>query len=72
MKELLAFLKEYTSFSSEDKRVLLYLNFDERLTFDQYLSKVIELKILENELVSISPTHFIYDKKKLPNCNCAL
>jgi hypothetical protein len=52
--------------------VLLYLNFDERLTFDQYLSKVIELKILENELVSISPTHFIYDKKKLPDCDCAL
>lgn len=72
MSELLTFLKEYTAFSSEGKRVLIYLNFDERLTFDHYLSKWIELKTLENEMVSISPVHFIYDKKKLPDCDCAM
>ena len=72
MNELLTFLKEYTAFSSEGKRVLIYLNFDERLTFNQYLSKLIELKSLENEMVSISPIHFIYDKKKLPDCDCGM
>lgn len=71
MKELLTFLKEFTEFSSEYKRVLLYLNFDERLTFDQYLSKVIELKALENDKINISKTHFIYNLKKLPDCDCA-
>ena len=72
MSELLTFLKEYTAFSSDGKRVLIYLNFDERLTFNQYLSKLIELKSLENEMVSISPIHFIYDKKKLPDCDCGM
>jgi len=72
MSELLPFLNEYTAFSSEGKRVLIYLNFDERLTFNQYLSKVIELKKLENDRVSISPIHFIYDKKKLPDCDCGM
>lgn len=71
MKELLTFLKEFTEFSSENKRILLYLNFDERLTFDQYLSKVVELKSLENDKTSISKTHFIYNLKKLPDCDCA-
>lgn len=71
MSELLTFLKEYTSFSSNGKRILIYVNFDERLTFDHYLSKIIELKALENEMVAISPTHFIYNKSKLPDCDCA-
>jgi hypothetical protein len=71
MKDLLSFLKEYIEFSSENKQILLYLNFDERLTFDQYLSKVIELKALENDKTSISKTHFIYNLKKLPDCDCA-
>ena len=71
MKDLLTFLKEYTEFSSENKRILLYLNFDDRLNFNQYLSKVIELKALENEKTSISATHFIYNLKKLPDCDCA-
>ena len=68
MSELVSFLKDYTTFAGEGKRILIYLNFDERLTFDHYLSKVIELKALENELVAISPIHFIYDKKKLTEC----
>lgn len=72
MSELFTFLKEYTSFSSNGKRVLIYLNFDERLNFNQYLSKVIELKSLENEMITISSTHFIYDLKKMPNCKCGL
>lgn len=72
MNELLTFLKEYTAFSGEGKRILIYLNFDERLTFNHYLSKVIELKTLENEMVTLSPTHFIYDKKKLPDCDCGM
>ena len=71
MNDLSTFLKEYTEFSSPNQRILLYLNFDERLTFDQYLSKVIELKALESEQISISTTHFIYNLKKLPDCDCA-
>lgn len=70
--ELFSFLKDYTTFAGDGKRVLIYLNFDERITFNQYLSKVIELKALENDMVVISPIHFIYDKKNLPDCDCGM
>jgi hypothetical protein len=70
--ELFDFLKEYTAFSGQGKRILIYLNFDEDLSFDNYLSKVIWLKELEHETCTIAPTHFIYNLKKLPDCNCTL
>ena len=70
--ELYDFLKEYTAFSGQGKRILIYLNFDEDLSFDNYLSKVIWLKELEHETCTIAPTHFIYNLKKLPDCNCTL
>lgn len=70
--ELYDFLKEYTAFSSQGKRILIYLNFDENLSFDNYLSKVIWLKGLENEMCTIAPTHFIYNLDKIPDCNCTL
>ena len=70
--ELFDFLKEYTAFSGQGKRILIYLNFDEDLSFDNYLSKVIWLKELEHETCTIAPTHFIYNLKKLPDCKCTL
>jgi len=70
--ELFDFLKEFTTFSSQGKRILIYLNFDENLSFDNYLSKVIWLKGLENEMCTIAPTHFIYNLDKIPDCNCPL
>lgn len=68
--ELFAFLKDYIAFSGEGKRNLIYLNFDEELSFDTYLSNVVLLSELENETTQIATTHFIYNKKKLPDCNC--
>lgn len=68
--ELLAFLNDYIAFSGEGKRNLIYLNFDEELSFDTYLSNVVLLSELENETTQIATTHFIYNKKKLPDCNC--
>lgn len=68
--ELFAFLKDYIAFSGEGKRNLIYLNFDEELSFDTYLSNVILLSELENDTTQIATTHFIYNKKKLPDCNC--
>jgi hypothetical protein len=72
VEELYDFLKEYTAFSSQGKRILIYLNFNENLSFDNYLSKVIWLKGLENEMCTIAPTHFIYNIDKIPDCNCTL
>lgn len=72
VEELYDFLKEYTAFSSQGKRILIYLNFDENLSFDNYLSKFIWLKGLENEMCTIAPTHFIYNLDKIPDCNCTL
>jgi hypothetical protein len=72
VEELYDFLKEYTAFSSQGKRILIYLNFNENLSFDNYLSKVIWLKGLEHEMCTIAATHFIYNIDKIPDCNCTL
>lgn len=72
VEELYDFLKEFTAFSSQGKRILIYLNFDENLSFDSYLSKVIWLKGLETEMCTIATTHFIYNLDKIPDCNCTL
>ncbi len=71
-KELLDFLKEYTTFSNSEKPILIYLNFDERLSFDTYLAQIIALKSIENDRITIAPVHFIYDNSKIQNCDCTL
>ncbi len=69
-QELMEFLKDYIAFSGKGKRNLIYLNFDEELSFDTYLSNVVLLLELENETTQMATTHFIYNQKKLADCNC--
>ena len=70
--ELIAFLKEFSAFTSEDKITLIHLNFDENLSFNEYLQYKVLLQNLISEKIKISPLEFIYNEKKLPECNCAL
>lgn len=69
-KDLRAHLTEYIDFSAPNQRVLLYLNADQDLTFDAYLTTYLSLQKITNNLVELSNTHFIYDRKKLEDCGC--
>ncbi|MFD0861845.1 hypothetical protein ACFQ1M_06475 [Sungkyunkwania multivorans] len=70
--ELESFLKEYIDFSAEGKSALVYLNFDQRLDFQTFLTNTLMMERLKNNNINISETIFIYDKTLLPDCNCSL
>ncbi len=71
--ELQDFVADFILFSSESKPILLYLNFDQDLTFDEYVKYKFLTKKMLSDKIQISPTEFIYDKKQvLTKCDCKL
>ena len=70
--ELLAFLENYIDFVSEGKSTRIYLNFDENLTFGEYISKYALVLELITSTTEISRIQFVYNEALLPDCNCVL
>jgi biopolymer transport protein ExbD len=70
--ELIDFLKDFVSFTSQGRTALLHLNFEKNLTYDQYIQNKILLTEIQSDSVTFSPIEFIYDTKKLPKCGCKL
>lgn len=70
--ELIDFLKDFVPFASQGKTALLHLNFEKSLTFDQYIQNKVLLNEILSDSIVFSPTEFIYDNKKLPECGCKL
>ena len=65
-------IKEFADFTSDGKITMLHLNFDNRLTYDQYIqNKILAWKATNNE-IQLSSFEFVYDEKKLPECGCKL
>lgn len=71
-KGLISFLKDFVLFSSQGKQALLHLNFEENLTYGQYIQNKVLLNEIASDSIAFSPIEFIYDTKKLPECNCKL
>ncbi len=67
--EVAAYLKEYLDFTISKKQVLLYLNINEDLLFDDYLQLFLQLAQFQDKQTQLSSTHFVYDKTKV-NCDC--
>ena len=70
--ELTGFLKEEIDFVSEGRKTLIYLNFDEQLTFEKYLNNYLTVSKLVNDTIKIAEQQFIYNYDELPDCNCKL
>ncbi|SFU34369.1 hypothetical protein SAMN05216480_101895 [Pustulibacterium marinum] len=70
--ELVAFIKEFADFSAPNKETILYLNFDEHLTFQQYITNLQLAKKAAGDLITIAPIQFVYNEGKLPDCGCTL
>ena len=65
------FIQDYLSFLSENKTVLVYLNFDERLSFDDYMKFKLGIRALVNDHILLAPNEFIYDAIRLDKeCGC--
>lgn len=70
--EFLEFMKDFADFTSEGKTTILHLNFDKRLTFNEYIQNKILIWQLVSDKIQISSYEFIYDEKQLPECGCKL
>ena len=65
-KEFVAFIKEFSDFSTDGKLVLLHLNFDKELTYGDYIKNKLLAWQATNEKVELSSFEFIYDANQLP------
>lgn len=70
--EFHSFLTEYISALQSDKLVLLHLNFDEEITYQDYITNKLLVQKEVTANIKIAPKEFIYNKNKLPKCNCIL
>ncbi len=65
------FLADFIQFQSENKAVLIYLNFDDRLTYGDYLSHKIFIYSILSSKILLAPNEFIYNYKQIPDsCGC--
>jgi len=63
-------LIEFIEFSSEGMQTMLHLNFNQNLTYQEYLYyKTMFLK-LESENIIANKIEFIFDLNKVPDCGC--
>ncbi|PCH75854.1 MAG: hypothetical protein COB98_07885 [Flavobacteriaceae bacterium] len=63
-------LLEFIEFSSEGRQTLIHLNFDDTLTYQEYLSFKTMVASLQSAAIKISVKEFIFDRSKIPDCNC--
>ncbi|WP_240723624.1 hypothetical protein [Flavobacterium sp. J27] len=71
-EEFIAFIKDFADFMSGGKTTIIHLNFDKRLTYEDYLQNKILAWQLTSEKVQLSSYEFIYDEEQLPECGCKL
>lgn len=71
LQELKEYIEEFVVFASNNKPILLYLNFDESLSYDTYLKYKTMVQNSAKQQMTISTTEFIYDANQLSlRCNC--
>lgn len=63
-------LLEFIEFSSEGKQTMLHLNFNENLTYQDYLFYFTLLKSISDPDILINNLEFIFDPIKVPDCGC--
>ncbi|MBL4746874.1 MAG: hypothetical protein JKY08_10980 [Flavobacteriaceae bacterium] len=69
-EDLKATLLEFIEFSSEGSQTLIHLNFDNTLSYQEYLSYKTMISSLQSAAIKISLNEFIFDRSKIPDCNC--
>ncbi|WP_456375948.1 hypothetical protein [Lutibacter sp.] len=68
--ELKNTLLEFIDFSSEGKQTMLHLNFNNLLTYQNYLFYRTMIHSLENKNIIVNPIEFIFNPTKVPDCGC--
>ncbi|AMC10735.1 hypothetical protein Lupro_05535 [Lutibacter profundi] len=68
--ELKTTLLEFIDFSSEGKKTMLHLNFNENLLYQDYLFYKTMIHNFKNKYIEINKIEFIFNPTKVPDCGC--
>ena len=63
-------LLEFIDFSSEGKKTMLHLNFNDKLPYQDYLFYKTMIHNFEDKNISTNKIEFIFDQNKVPDCGC--
>ena len=63
-------LLEFIDFSSEGKQTMLHLNFNDKLSYQDYLFYKTMIHNFEDKNISTNKIEFIFDQNKVPDCGC--
>ncbi|NOR27014.1 MAG: hypothetical protein GQ540_00630 [Lutibacter sp.] len=63
-------LLEFIDFSSEGKQTMLHLNFNEKLSYQEYLFYKTMIHSLKNNDIICNDLEFIFNQTKVPDCGC--
>lgn len=63
-------LLEFIDFSSEGMQTMLHLNFNDNLSYQEYLFYKTMISKLETENILTNKIEFIFDQNKVPDCGC--
>ncbi|MDP2089054.1 MAG: hypothetical protein Q8J84_06590 [Flavobacteriaceae bacterium] len=63
-------LMEFINFTENGQKTLLHLNFNQNLTYQEYLNIKTHLLLLQKEQFIIDKNEYIFDADKIPECGC--
>lgn len=63
-------LQEFIDFSAEGRQTMIHLNFQDNLTYQAYLEYRTMVFSMQSAAIKISVNEFIFDRSKIPDCNC--
>lgn len=68
--ELPTTLPDFIQFSAEDRKTMLHLNFNQELSYQQYMSYKAYFTSISSLGIQINPIEFVFDPAKVPDCGC--
>jgi len=68
--EMESYIKESLVLSNSTKKAIVYLNFNNNLSFENYLFFWQKIKRFDANLIELSPVHFVYDSEEIADCGC--
>lgn len=70
LEDIETFIKETLLLTNNNKKALVYMNFNNQLSFEDYLKFWQFVKRFDASLIEISPVHFVYDAHQITDCGC--
>lgn len=70
LEEIESYIKETILMTNSSKKAMIYMNFNNNLSFETYLNLWQKVKRFDASLIEISPVHFVYEPSAIEDCGC--